>query len=1015
MTEKHKKSDDEIIFDFQKIKTLFNKIIGKTKGKAVNDELREKESEEKREKESGLKETLQFLKKYSAFFIVLIPIILTIFLRLQPMQLPLTDEWAESTVNNYYKTQLTAQIEQQYPNLPPQNKQALVNAEFEKVKSQNKEMIEQQIKAASQQFKEQMMYDSGSSKYVYLGDIDSYFWLRDARKVIEKGINCDEIDYEKQLCYVDTYTQAPLKSPVKLGGEVTSIYTQSIIYTYKILKLFDKDMTIMQASFYVPTIYAVLSVILAFMIGKILGGNLAGLVASVFITINQIFLSRTLGSDNDAQNLLYPLLVVLFFVYTIKTKDIKKKIALGILTGLSIGAYAKAWQGWWYIFNFIIATLVIYGAIYLIKEIMTHKKIKQAIKSEETKNIAVVFLSVFFSSVLFITLLTGFENFLNFIKSPFWFVFETKAASLVGTYWPNVLVTVAEFNPGSIGTTISQMGGKLLFFIGLMGIPFIIIRENKINKEHIYVLIFGAVTALFLTSNYGIALDPKIYMLIIMLPLLFAIGLALKTKDKINVADIQLAILLAIWFVATTYAALKGVRFTLLMVAAFGVALAIAMSGAYRIVSEWISRELKINEIVTKTVVIVLLLLLLIAPTKAAIYTAEHFVPSVNDAWYDSLTKIKDNSKPEAIINSWWDFGHWFKYIADRRVTLDGSSQSGPPLHWLGKLMLTDDEKQSAGILRMLDCGSNSAFDELNGILNDTPRTIEILDELVTLDKKEAAELLLKNLLSKTEASEVLKHTHCEPPENFFITSEDMVGKAGVWSHFGSWNFEKAEMHALVKGTDKETGKKLLRNPHYNLTEEQIETTYYEIQSQDGNYWVAQWPSYFSPVQGCNAPTPEGIVSCNPTIFGGQQIPLIINLTEMDVYVPAGEKPRPNSIVYVTEEGTEERVFENSQMQFSVILIPSGSNSYSILLSHPYLANSMFTRMFYLDGHGLKYFNKFDDRQGITGGRIITWKVDWEGTDANKVYTKEPEDIEGPEKEKEMEIAVDNESSNEKE
>jgi hypothetical protein len=51
----------------------------------------------------------------------------------------------------------------------------------------------------------------------------------------------------------------------------------------------------------------------------------------------------------------------------------------------------------------------------------------------------------------------------------------------------------------------------------------------------------------------------------------------------------------------------------------------------------------------------------------------------------------------------------------------------------------------------------------------------------------------------------------------------------------------------------------------------------------------------------------------------------------------------------------------------------------------------MFTRMFYLDGHGLKYFNKFDDRQGITGGRIITWKVDWEGTDANNVYTKEPE------------------------
>jgi hypothetical protein len=34
--------------------------------------------------------------------------------------------------------------------------------------------------------------------------------------------------------------------------------------------------------------------------------------------------------------------------------------------------------------------------------------------------------------------------------------------------------------------------------------------------------------------------------------------------------------------------------------------------------------------------------------------------------------------------------------------------------HWIGKALLTDDEKLAVGILRMLDCGENTAFDKLN-------------------------------------------------------------------------------------------------------------------------------------------------------------------------------------------------------------------------------------------------------------------------------------------------------------
>ncbi len=985
MTEKHKKDDEEIAIDFSKIKNWFS-AKKHTEHHHAQHTHEEKQEHHKKDESSedinfDYKGTLNFFKRYATIFLILIPVIITVYLRAQAMYLPITDEWAQNTVYNYYKNQVASQITQQYPNLPDANKQALIDSEFNKFLQQNKDTIKQQVDGTSQSFKEQLMYESGNSKYVYLSDIDSYFWLREARKVIEKGYDCDEIDFENQLCYEDTYTQAPLKGSTPLKGAKAGTYSQVIIYTYKTLKLFNSDITIMQASLYVPTIFGVISAILAFLIGKLIAGNIGGLIASIFISTNPIHLSRTMGSDNDPQNILFPLLIVLFFLYTSHYKDLKRRLLFGALTGLSIAIFALAWQGWWFMFNFLVVGMIIYAGFHMFKHFLHHKDFKAMFTNPETKNILTMLVTIIVSSALFITITSSFSTFTSFITGPLWFS-QSKVAALA-TYWPNVLVTVAEFNPGSIATIIGQMGGKLLFFLGLMGIIFVVTyNDKKMLKEQKYILGFGLLVCLLLVSNYGVNLSPKIYMALLALPLIISMLIMLRVKEDV---DLKLAILLVIWFIATTYAALKGVRFTLLMVSAFGVALAITISSIYRIVTKWVADELRINELITKTVVGLLLLLILISPIKSGYVVATNYIPNVNDAWYSTLTNIRDNSQPDAIINSWWDFGHWFKYLADRRVTLDGSSQSGPPLHWLGKLMVTDDEKLSVGILRMLDCGSNTAFDKLSPIINDAHESIKILDKIITIDTENAKKYLIDNGLDETQADEVLKYTHCNAPENFFITSEDMVGKAGVWAHFGSWDFSRAEMYSLVKGKTAEEGKKILMNEEYNLTSEEADQYYYEIQTQEDNQWITPWPSYVSGVQPCEKPDSNGIMVCTQGI-SGQAIPFIINLTNMDVVIPAKEKVKPYSITYVTEDGTREKLFGENTYPFSLILIPTGDGGYASLISQPQLANSIFTRLFYLEGHGLQYFDKFNDQRGITGGRIITWKVDWDGKDSNAVY-----------------------------
>jgi len=82
------------------------------------------------------------------------------------------------------------------------------------------------------------------------------------------------------------------------------------------------------------------------------------------------------------------------------------------------------------------------------------------------------------------------------------------------------------------------------------------------------------------------------------------------------------------------------------------------------------------------------------------------------------------------------------------------------------------------------------------------------------------------------------------------------------------------------------------------------------------------------------------------------------------------------------------------------LFFPTGKDTYASLLAHPLIANSMFTRLFFLNGHGLKHFNLFDDRTDMTGLSIKTWTVDWEEGESNEVYSSLFEEKEDEDKEK---------------
>jgi dolichyl-diphosphooligosaccharide--protein glycosyltransferase len=376
---------------------------------------------------------------------------------------------------------------------------------------------------------------------------------------------------------------------------------------------------------------------------------------------------------------------------------------------------------------------------------------------------------------------------------------------------------------------------------------------------------------------------------------------------------------------------------------------------------------------IPKIMGVIIVLLILIQPISNGIETGYRYVPSINDAWVNTLQKIRTETSPDSIINSWWDFGHWFKYWADRRVTFDGASQNTHQAHWIGKVLLTDSEEQAVAILKMLDCGGNKAEVEINNIIeNDTLKSVNFVYSLLSKDRESAKiELLKITNIDKTE--EILDYMYCEPPENYFITSGDMVGKSGVWAHFGIWDFEKANIYKYFKEKDYSSFLSGLSSD-FSYSEEEARSIYYELSSKNTdreiNDWIAPWPTYGGQ-SGCSQNTNETLLCILP-----QNIPLTINLTSKEAYASLnGQLFFPNSFIYVEEGKFNIKHYSSNQIGYAVGLLP---NTNSIIFMSPELSGSIFTRLFYYEGIGLDSFERFSDMTDITGTRIITWKVNWE-------------------------------------
>jgi len=988
----------------------------------------------------NLKSAGMFFKRWGMPLLVVIGLLvslgLTVNVRLQPEKLPFANEWAANSVYSTIQNDIQGAINTQYPNLPSDKKSQILSEELAAA-TKGKTYTFKTGQYAGQTIDIQSQID-GTANYIkdfykdpngkpYSPDIDPYYWYRYAKNIVETGHIGDEVINGVQW---DNHQVAPL------GRAIASqdlFFPYFIAYIYKAVRVVDPSAYLfgVQTTLY-PALISALTVLLMFLIGRKIAGNAGGFFAAIMGGLHAAYVNRTIHGDNDAIVIFFAILTLWCFVQAIYSRKRIWQAAFGVLAGVSVFVYHLAWGGWSYILAFVLAAAAAALAARLVYDLATNGKITgpaiwKAFRKTLLGRIGISTIALIVSTFV----LVGPREFLS--VPGMLLGFTTIKIAVTTSYWPNVLTTVAELNPGTFSQVLSQIGTAIFWLAGISAL----------------------ILAAYAAMNFGLI---KKYV-----------------KDFVPRADkaaysVFFTTLTALWFVATIYASTKGIRFVLLLAPIVSLGFGITLGFIYKF-TLWLNQMIKSKSTMIlegvayasialleylflkgrltgtfttlfsgAATIIYFLILLLVAgvtvylawhivqkakggsfntgtaigmlvfiimtiavaangPINNAYNIAKHDIPIMNDAWYNSLMAIKADSQPSAIITSWWDFGHQFKTVADRRVTFDGTTQQYPPAHYVGKLFMTKNETEALGILRMLDCGSTTAFDEVNKVTNNFHVSIDTVALLNTIPTREEAKKVLTGESSLTEeqakefngaytnftaaqAEDILNYTHCTPVEGYAIASEDMIGKSGVWGHFGSWDFEKGIIWSMLKNNNSQKSAVDYMMKTFNYTEAKAIQYYNEIRmlkdDNAANNWISPWPSYSGDISSCSLAENNTQVNCNNG--------LSVNLTTQEAYFQAQQGiVHPVSLVYVDNSNGNPTVVEKQYttdimpQQLSVILVPQG-NSYYAVVSSPELADSMYTRMFFLGGIGLKDFSLMSHQQGLTGTNVYVYKALWNST-----------------------------------
>jgi dolichyl-diphosphooligosaccharide--protein glycosyltransferase len=940
------------------------------------------------------------------WLLVLAAAVLVCWVRTRPLALHGTEVIAERSARH----QVAARLVQETAGA--QRSPRALAADVERWIDQHPAEFARQRAQISARLQDEWRYqEPDGGAYVYLGDFDSYTWLRMARNYLRTGTTCDAL--ENGECRA-TYSVAPLGRQL----HARSLHVAAIIALHSIVQLVSPMYPLTATAFWVPVIVGTLGVLPAFFIGRRLGGPLAGVAAALLVSLHPALLQRSIGSDNDVWNVVLPLFMVWAITEALSATRPRPQVAWALGTAAFAALHGATWSGWAFTYAVVLAALVVHLLLQLIGHGVKamrparfgprNSRAQMAGSSGGTVWAAPAIRTGARVAVTFY-IATGVLVWMAAPERPYLtlpLILLRATASPIDTtadttfdqgVWPDVFSTVSEVQPTDLRSIIAGAYGPLFCGAALLGALLLMLPRGRWRRAHVALCIGGSVLYALLVTRGG--LDATATLCLAGIPLLAAAVLELLDAPCETATERGSEVLAVMWFLAGFYVAFRGGRFLLLLGPGLGIAIAAAFGRVYERATRLARRLIPQYRRAAGALLFVSLAGCLIVPVHKGYAAANSYLPEMNDAWWDTLSAIRERSAPDAIVNTWWDYGYWVEYVAERRTTVDGSLLRTHLPYWIGRVLVSGHERESVGLLRMLNCGSEAtplpegrlgAYQKVLRTAGDATAAHAIVIELARLGRPAAAAHLAERGFTQQAVEDVLASTHCTPPETYLLLSSRLAEK-DTWMRLGLWDMRRAYIAQAASRTPRsEAVADLTRRFGYTAAEAAALYARARATSRS-DFAIGPAPRAPSDAYPCGPAREPGTLRC-PLGLLDTASNRIVEEFIFNVAVPQRSRlryrpttpGRPSGSPVEIAPGalliaeTERVDVDLPQPRYGEVGVLLDTRTWRIRVGPPALIRSTFAQLLYLDGRYASHYTKVDERASDLNERVLAFKVKYE-------------------------------------
>ncbi len=657
-------------------------------------------------------------------------------------------------------------------------------------------------------------------------------------------------------------------------------------YAYKVFCIF-YPVPLFTFLFYVPLFLSCALLSCVFFFSYRYGRLIGAITATMLLGLSPIFLARSCAGwfKRDPLTQLFPILTIWFYLLSLGPVSKRRKIIFKCIAAFWVGLFCFTWTFWWY----APALVVLYELVSLV--IVSVRKVVSKVEVAEDVRRRCFSLATYLGfSLVWVLIFCGVEPLKDLYKQVTLSLILNKP--LMASIWPNVYSTVGELRKFNWNESATAFGSPLVAVASLCAAIWVFVRAF--------------------------------------------VGGKLKGVER------ESAVMLAVWTLVMLFAASRGVRFVIFLLIPLGICLGWVFND---LLEYFKSRKLRGGIIV----VLACFLAMNIVFISKGSHGARMLYPLMNKTWYEVLTIIKDRTEKDTIINSWWDYGDWFKVVAKRRVIFDGQSQDTPQAHWMAAALLSDNEEKATRILRMLNNGGNRAFEIINTYVPDPLEAVLILDHVLSIKPEEVERTLLEKL-PVPAAQTVMKLLFMNPGRAAFIVDATMVPKMGAISYLGNWDFAKVYIAQNFK--DKEKSQIIDYLVSLGKDREEMDRIYQEaylISDKAGlESWLSRNMMFYTGLS--RGTEKDGVVYFDNGF--------VYNISGKTFRSNSGQVPR--SFFVLQDNDMVEVPCENSNVPASAV-IAKVKDVYTCILLDRELGKSLFVRLYFFNGQGLKHFLPFID------------------------------------------------------